>query len=143
MVYIGSGADHPGYIRPSFHPSIHPHIIEHLILCEFDYRTNRTNRTKLSAIEQNRTVELIRIKSNKIETDLFSPKSDHYSSFHPVLEEIKWRDQRPLKVSVETQIFSVRLEAKLKSICIFFFYTHTLSPKPKPSNLCKLCIDLV
>ena len=30
-------------------------IIEHLILCEFDYRTNRTNRTKSSAIEQNRT----------------------------------------------------------------------------------------
>ena len=35
-------------------------IIEHLILCEFDYRTNRTNRTKSSAINQNRT------HSNKI-----------------------------------------------------------------------------
>ena len=36
-------------------------IVEHLILCEFDYQTNRANRTKSSTIEQNRT------DSNKIE----------------------------------------------------------------------------
>ena len=31
--------------------------------------------------------------------DLFSPKSDHYSPFHSVLEKPKRRDHRPLKMS--------------------------------------------
>lgn len=47
-------------------------------------------------IDRNRTKSnrLNRIKSNKIDSNLFSPP------FHPVLEEPKWWDQRFLKIMI-------------------------------------------
>ena len=99
---------------------------------EFDYWTNRT---KSRAIEQNRINSK---KSNKIESDLFSPKSDHYSPLHPVLEEFKWRDQCPqdtqmafrvnyyqrsffgTNILINSELFSLHVNTKVTLLIAFY-----------------------